>query len=121
MIILDDLKQKTLAMKEDVDKIKSALDIDGVERKLKELEEIQLEEDFFQRDDASGIYKKVSNLNDILESFKRLNSEYEDTLCFLDLVGEENDESLLEEAEQTVLKCEKSIREMTVNTLLTGQ
>ncbi len=69
---------------------------------------------------AREFLRGTSDLNAKVDNFNSLVDKYEDTLTLIELGDEEEDLSLLEEAESEVAKVEEILEKQRLQTLLTS-
>ncbi len=72
-------------------------------------------------DKAQGILQKIKQAKSRLETYTNLKSEYEDLGVLIDMVLEENDESMVSEIKQSYGKFLTDYEEINLNTLLNGE
>ncbi|MGD9819099.1 MAG: peptide chain release factor 2 [Desulfomonilaceae bacterium] len=107
-------------LRERYEKLRGYLDLDSKSERLKELQKLQEDSEFWNNPDAAkGILKEQKQLSSILSSFNSLNSEFEDVAVLFDLAIEENDESTLTEVMDRLSVLEKHVRDMEIKRLFT--
>ncbi len=70
---------------------------------------------------SQKVLQTAKQLNDKIEKYNKLYSQWEDTLVLIDLANEENDESMLDEVKTSVEAIKEQLETMTLETLLSGQ
>ena len=71
-------------------------------------------------DYSRKILQKTKQLKDKIQAYEDLVSLWQDTIDFIDIANEENDEDSLEEIKSSVLNIEETLEKMTLETLLSG-
>ena len=71
-------------------------------------------------DYSRKILQKTKQLKDKIQAYEDLVSLWQDTIDFIDIENEENDEDSLEEIKSSVLDIEETLEKMTLETLLSG-
>lgn len=66
------------------------------------------------------ILQKTKQLKDKVEEYENLVSLWEDTITFIDIANEENDEGVLSDIKSNVKEIEDTLEKMTLETLLSG-
>ncbi len=78
MISLDELKKVSANFNAELDKINQSIDIDKTEKKLKNLEELTIQPDFWSDNDkAQNIIAEINELKDLINDYNRLIDIYE--------------------------------------------
>jgi len=97
-------------------------DIPKIVKELSELEELTLQQDFWNDSkNSSVILQKISNLKSKKEEFERNSEQIENLLEMLELLNLEYDESLDTEIRKDIKHIEKEIEKIEVKTLLSGK
>ena len=92
------------------------------EERVKELEQIMEDPDFWSDTDrAQGYMKELKNLKDELDEYKHLKQSFEDVQTLIQIGYEENDESLLPEIEEALNLFINELESMKIKTLLSGE
>ncbi len=98
--------------------LKTALDIEGKKKRIKELEEEMSKSDFWSGDDTSLVISESKNLRKIVDSYSSI-SDSVNTLkemCELELSEEDKNDIILE-----VEKIEHDIDNLNLSTFLSGE
>ncbi len=94
----------------------------NLENKLKNLEEKSSAEDFWNNQkEAQSILKEKSAIENKLNSYNKILTEYEDAEILSQLGVEANDNSVIEEAEKSFIDLEKKIKKFELEALFTGE
>ncbi|MFO7969245.1 MAG: peptide chain release factor 2 [Bacillota bacterium] len=97
MISLDELKKVSANFKAELDKINQSIDIDKTEKKLKNLEELTIQPDFwFNNDKAQNIIAEINELKDLINDYNRLIDIYETIDLSIELLSESEKVDLVE-------------------------
>lgn len=97
-------------------------DISGNRTKLEQLEKQTLEQNFWENSQKSAnVLKQINNIKSKIEKYEKINSELQGVLDIIELLSQEQDDSLLKEAEKTSQKLKNDIAKLEINTLLSGK
>ena len=100
IIALEEAKYNLENFRADIKELGSAIRIDELRTKVKELEEKTVSNDFWNDQENSGkVLKEIKRLKDKIEKYEALEAKLEDTITLAELAIEENDESLVPEVE----------------------
>ncbi len=122
IIALEEAKYKLLGMREPVKDLGSALRIDEISEKIKDLE-AQTYADNFWSDQAnsSRVLKETKQLKDKKEAYEHLCQRLEDAIMMAEMAIEENDESMIEEITSEASAIEAEEDRMRIEVLLSGE
>jgi peptide chain release factor 2 len=118
----DDYKQKLNAIGPEIDKLSTALDLDGARSQLKLLEAESAQEGFWNDlAHSQKVNQEMRKLNGKISRQEKLIADWEDlkTLCEMGL--EEDDDSLLPELKGGYERLRERIEESRLSTLLSGE
>lgn len=102
--------------------MKEALKVDSLKSQITDLERISSEPDFWDSPEESRkILSKISSLKSKISGYESLISKYEDLCVFLDMVNDEEDESLIPEVKKQFEELSSELDNKTLSTLLTGE
>jgi len=122
MLELEENKHKLLSLKEKINSIAEALDINGIETEIKELEARTAEANFWDDQQKSGIVlTKMKRLQNKLAKFKKIETEHENLESLNELLMIEEDIELGNEVLKNTLKLEEDIERLQLETLLSGK
>ena len=80
------------------------------------------EPDFWNDPEKSTkIVKELKNLKDTIETYKKLETSYEDIEVLLEMAYEEEDASLIPEIQDSINKLQKKLEDVRISTLLSGK
>ncbi len=122
MLQFEEQKQQLDNLKPEIDELASALGLDGLRREVAELEQRTAADGFWDdMDAAQAVTKRAASLNDTINRYERLVSDFNDTYTLIELANEEEDLSLLDECVAAVENIQASLEEQRLATLLTGE
>ncbi len=96
-------------------------DIAGTNAQIEKLEAESAADGFWDdMENSKKVLQLTKNLKDKVAAYEGLVSLWEDTIDFIDMANEENDESVHSEIKANVEKVEADLEKMTLETLLSG-
>ncbi|NLM58447.1 MAG: peptide chain release factor 2 [Clostridium sp.] len=99
----------------------ASLDIVSIGNQIEELEQKASEPDFWNdTENSQKVLQKIKSLKDRVEKYNKLYSQWEDLITLCELGIEEQDASLIPEAEEAFKAFKKDFEELKLETLLTG-
>ncbi|WP_407942205.1 peptide chain release factor 2 [Microaerobacter geothermalis] len=99
--------------------IRGSLDIEGKQKKVAELEEKMAAPDFWDDNEkAQQVISEVNGLKDMVEKINGLMSAYEDLQVMVELIQEEEDESLIPDLRAGVKKLSKDLEQFELQLVL---
>lgn len=122
MLQYEELRLKLEGMKGSLTELAEALGLEELKAEQAKLEEQSAAPDFW--DDMANsqkVLQRLSNVKSKISTYSSLSQDYEDTLTLIELANEEEDLSLLEEAQQGVSRVEQNLENMRLSTLLSGE
>lgn len=122
MLQIEQIKSLLEENRKPLEDLHKALDIENSEKKLAELQKTTVDNDFWNdTENSSKVLKEIGNLKNKIDSFEELKNNFEDTEALIELVEEEQDQSLLEDAEKAVSDFTVKLNNLTLTTLFTGE
>ena len=122
MVQFEELLLRLQSLKPDIDDLADALGLRGMMSEIEQLELKATEPGFWDDvENSQKILQKTGSLKEKVESYNKLVESYEDTQALIELANEEEDLSLLEEAETEVENVEADLAKQRLQTLLTGE
>ena len=122
MIQFEELKLSLEELEPDIKDLKEALGLEAMKKEIGELEEAQTSPDFWDdMEKSQKIIQRTSMLKNKVFAYETLVSGYEDALTLIEMGDEEEDLSILPDAQQEVEKVRKELEEQRLATLLTGE
>ncbi|MCI9209884.1 MAG: peptide chain release factor 2 [Eubacterium sp.] len=121
MVEFDQFKVRLNAYRGPLVEVRDSLDLAGKERQIQELEREMEAPGFWDEVEISQKkMKELKSLKDDVETFAKLQSQFEDIETLIELANEEADASLVEEAEAELLEFETVLEGIRMKTLLSG-
>lgn len=122
MLELEENKHKLLSLKERINSIAEALNINAVENEIKELEKKTCEPNFWDdQQNSSSVLTKIKRLQNKLAKFIKIETEHENLESLNELLLVEEDVELVKEVLKSTQKLEEKIEHMQLETLLSGK
>ncbi len=122
MLQFEELMLTLRNMKPDMDDLKEALGYDKLTAEIAELEQKAAAPDFWDdMENSQKILKRTATLKSKVAAFDAISNKYDDTMTLIELGDEEGELELLDEAQAEVDELRKSIDELRLTTLLTGE
>ena len=122
MLQFDELRLSLEALRPEIDDLSSALGLSAMRSEIEQLENRAAEPGFWDdMENSQKILQRTSNLKAKVEKYEKLDMRYEDTLALIELGNEEEDLSLLEEAQSEVEAIKSDLERQRLSTLLTGE
>lgn len=122
MLELDEYKLELQKYRTPLEEVKDSLDIAGKENRIKELEAVMAEPDFWDDVEKSGqIMKEIKGLKSTIESFESIKTDFEDIETMIAMAEEENDEELVNETGELLKNFKKRFEAFRIETLLSGE
>ncbi len=122
MLQFEELRLSLQVFEPDLKDLAEALGIDRMGQEIAKLDEKAAQPGFW--DDMSVSQKTLqrsSMLKNKIAAYERLKSAYGDTLALIELANEEEDLSLLPEAQEEMQKFQSELEAQRLSTLLTGE
>ena len=91
-------------------------------QRIEQIEKIMEKPDFWDDATESGKYmKEVNTIKSIVKKYEDVEEQYEDTQTLIEMALEENDESLVDEINDTFNGFVKALDNLRIETLLSGE
>lgn len=122
MVAIDQIKYDLNPYEKSLKEVGDSLDLEKKGFRIEEIEGI-MEEDGFWNDaaKAQNYMKELKNLKDTVQEYRDLKAQYENIYELMDMIEEENDESMVDEVREEVESFVKNFEEMRLATLLDGE
>ncbi len=122
MLQFDEQRLRLTGAKDELVDLGEALGIESAKQEIATLEEQTADENFWT-DMAAGqkVLQKISQLKNKVAAYEKLCADYDDTLTLIEIANEEEDESLLGEVVEGVDAVLKTMADMRLTTLLSGE
>ncbi len=122
MIQFEELKLELEGLHPDIIELANALGLEKIKMEIEQLEQRASQPGFWDDvENSQKILQKTGALKNKVSEYDGLVAAYEDTLALVELANEEEDLSLLEEAQNEVEKVKTSLESQRLQTLLTGE
>ncbi|MEE1281257.1 MAG: peptide chain release factor 2 [Acutalibacteraceae bacterium] len=122
MVQFEELRLELERTKPEIDDLADALGLKAMESEIQQLENRATEPGFWDDMEKSQvILQRTSALKSKVEGYNSLVAKYEDALALIELANEDEDLSLLEEAQSEVDAIKESLEKQRLQTLLTGE
>lgn len=122
MLQFEELKLQLEALEPDIKELSGALGLDKMKMEIEQLEQRAAQPGFWDDvENSQKVLQKTGTLKNKVAAYDELVTAYEDTLALIELANEEEDLSLLEEAQQELDSVKAKYEEQRLQTLLTGE
>lgn len=122
MLQFEEQKLRLSAAKDELDDLGEALGISAAKEKIAELEAQSAAEGFWDDlENSQKVLKETSKLKNKVSAYEGLCGDFDDTLTLIEMADEEGDESLIPEVTESVDRVLKTIEDMRMSTLLSGE
>ncbi len=122
MLQFEEQKLRLTAAKDELDDLGEALGISAAKEKITELEAQSAADGFWDDlENSQKVLKETSKLKNKVSAYEGLCGDFDDTLTLIEMADEEGDESLISEVTESVDRVLKTIEDMRMSTLLSGE
>ena len=122
MLELDEYKFELQKYKTPLEEVRNSLDTEGKEKRIKELDEIMADPDFWNDVERSGqVMKELKGLKSTIESFKEMETAYQDLETMIEMAEEEGDEELTSEIGEELAEFKKKFDAFRIEILFSGE
>ena len=122
MVALDQVKYELNQYASPLKEVGDSLDLEKKGFRIEEIEGIMEEEGFWNdAAKAQNYMKELKNLKDTVQEYRDLESQYNDLYDLIEMVNEENDESMVPEVQAEFEKFTNNFEEVRLSTLLDGE
>ncbi|MBR4345062.1 MAG: peptide chain release factor 2 [Lachnospiraceae bacterium] len=122
MVALDQIKYELNQYASPLKEVGDSLDLEKKGYRIEEIEGIMEEEGFWNdAAKAQNYMKELKNLKDTVQEYKDLEAHYHDLYDLIEMVNEENDESMVGEVQAEFDKFTEDFEEVRLATLLDGE
>ncbi|MBR4780264.1 MAG: peptide chain release factor 2 [Lachnospiraceae bacterium] len=122
MVALDQIKYELNQYSAPLKEVGESLDLEKKGFRVEEIEGIMEEEGFWNdAAKAQNYMKELKNLKDTIQEYKDLETQYNDLYDLIEMVNEENDESMVEEVQAEFESFTNNFEEVRLATLLDGE
>ena len=122
MIQFEELRLQLEGMQPEILDLANALGLDKLKMEIEQLEQRASQPGFWDDvENSQKILQKTGALKNKVAEYDSLAASYDDTMALIELADEEEDLSLLEEAQSEVEKIKINLESQRLQTLLTGE
>lgn len=122
MIILDEYKLKTEALKEEAQTLGATMGIEQLRARLAQIEKISSDPDFWNDTERSQkILQEQKQVKEKITAYEHLCTLCDDANTLVELALEENDESMEADITSTFEQAQQELEKQKLATLLTGE
>lgn len=122
MLQFEEMRLELLDTEDKLKELKEALGLEKKKKEIADLEEQSAAEDFWDDlDNSQKVLQKITQLKNKVKAYEDLAASFDDTLTLIELADEEEDEGMLDECREGLNEYKKTLEEMTLSTLLTGE
>ena len=122
MVQFEELLLELQALKPDIDDLSDALGLNAIRSEIEQLELKATEPGFWDDVEKSQqVLQKTGALKGKVEAYENLVTKYDDTHALIELANEEEDLSLLDEAQSEYEAVKAELEKQRLQTLLTGE
>ena len=122
MLQFEEQKLRLTSAKDELDDLGEALGISSAKEEIAELEKQAAADGFWDDlENSQKVLRQTSKLKNKVSAYESLCSDFDDTLTLIEMADEEGDESLVPEVTEGVDRVLKTIEDMRMSTLLSGE
>jgi peptide chain release factor 2 len=115
-------RQQLSKLKKEIDSLSGVMNITSLIENVKNLSEMQNEENFWQdTKKAQEVNQKINTYNKKIKKFEAVKKEYANVVGFLDLVEELGEEDEVESAKEQVVELTEEVDNLSIEALLRGK
>ncbi len=122
MLQFEEQKLRLTSAKDELDDLGEALGISSAKEEIAELEKQAAADGFWDDlENSQKVLRQTSKLKNKVSAYESLCGDFDDTLTLIEMADEEGDESLVPEVTEGVDRVLKTIEDMRMGTLLSGE
>ncbi len=122
MLELDNLKVELETYRQPLKDLYRSLDLENKANRIDELSRKMEEPDFWNDPESSAKQsKELGSLRDDVNTYNKLEGQFEDMFGLIEMANEENDESMLEDIRAEYAEFRESYETLRLKTLLSGE
>ncbi|MDD3889986.1 MAG: peptide chain release factor 2 [Syntrophomonadaceae bacterium] len=120
--MLEDPKGICLEILKNLDEVRASLDIDNRRQQIEMLQKKTMQESFWDDNlEAQRVLKQISDLKENVDKYKQLQSTAEYIYEMLDMAENENEQEILKDTVQDLLRLQTDFREFELLILFSGE
>ena len=122
MLQFEEQKLRLTSAKDELDDLGEALGISSAKEEIAELEKQAAADGFWDDlENSQKVLRQTSKLKNKVSAYESLCGDFDDTMTLIEMADEEGDESLVPEVTEGVDRVLKTIEDMRMGTLLSGE
>ncbi len=122
MIQYDETRLAMEALTPEIEELRGALNLDGIQIKLDELEMKTTEPNFWDDPEKSQqVLQQIGQYKATIQAFNKLKENQEDVLTMIELAEESEDDSMVDEVKALADTVKTELEEQRLSTLMTGE
>ncbi len=122
MLQFEELRLELIGLEPELIDLAEALNLEGMSKEIEELEAQAAEPGFWDdMENSKKVLRQTSSLKNKVAAYEALRSLYDDTLTLIELADEEEDLSLLPDAEADFARFKSTLETQRLTTLLNGE
>ena len=122
MLQFEEQKLRLTSAKDELDDLGEARGISSAKEEIAELEKQAAADGFWDDlENSQKVLRQTSKLKNKVSAYESLCGDFDDTLTLIEMADEEGDESLVPEVTEGVDRVLKTIEDMRMSTLLSGE
>ena len=122
MLEYDELRLELLALQPQIKELAGAIGLAQLHEELEELRQKAAAPNFWNdMENSAKVLQRTRRCENKIAAYESLVSQCEDTLTMIEIANEEDDNSVLEEVKEAVVKITAELEQENLATLLTGE
>lgn len=122
MLEFEEQKLKLSSFQSELIDLEEALGLKTLQAEVEKLEEMSAQAGFWDDvENSQKILQRISQAKNTISAYTALKSNFDDTMTLIELADEEGDDTLVDEVVESVDSVIKTIEEMRLTTLLSGE
>ncbi len=122
MVELDNLKIEINQYREPLKELHDSLDLDNKENRIDEMNRLMQEPDFWNDPEKSQKQsQELGSLKEDVNTYKKLDTQFEDMLSLIDMANEENDAAMVDDIKEEYVSFQADFEKIRIKTLLSDE
>ena len=122
MLQFEELRLKLEGLRPELHELSEALGLDVARKEAAELDEKASQPEFWNdMKNSQQVLQRTRQLKNKIESYEKLERDFEDSLSLIQMADDDGDDSMLDEISDGVTKVDEELAAMKLTTLLTGE